>query len=80
MSRTPITLDDVTHWTIQSGIGHVVMNVRDGYTTTACSVWGNFPDVTTERPRRICSGCRKAVADGHIVNAWDHLPERLRQA
>jgi hypothetical protein len=49
-------------WTLDRGFGHIVAGRRDHYLMTLCDIFGNFPEPTPERPKRICRRCRSLHA------------------
>ena len=55
-----MTLAEISHWTVSSGVGHVLTGSGGGWVTTACGSW-QPGDVTNDRPARICRRCRAAV-------------------
>ena len=55
------TIDDVKHWSLLRGIGCIVLSTNNGWTYTACGGWRSGDETTTERPKRVCSGCRAAL-------------------
>jgi hypothetical protein len=59
-----ITLDDVKKWHVESGIGHIVCQIKDPGLYTACDTlhWGTgLESCQDERPKRICKKCREAL-------------------
>jgi hypothetical protein len=64
-----ITIDQVPLWAVACGLGHAVESRNDGYTVTACGIWGNLRGHTKRKPKRICAKCRERLKDATLCHS-----------
>lgn len=56
-----VEIKDVPLWLTSAGIGHVVVSIRSGWTSTLCDTMVSFPGDEKEIPKRICRKCREKL-------------------
>lgn len=66
-----ISVEQVPMWSVDRGIGHVVAwcDYANSRVFTACGVFGNLPEPTGDRPKRICRKCRENLKRAKLSNA-----------
>jgi hypothetical protein len=69
----PVSIEQVPMWGILDGIGHAIQRSEHGWSMSACNCWSPSFHIQKERPKRICSKCRKRLREATLVQSTNDV-------